>query len=299
MDGQTLRYGLTIPLIEKDYGNNAAEVLKTCSLVAEYAEEHTPDQVKEFQKRVEINPQVWSRLIALHRDQRLKKHIEHLPPSYTALYAIHRLKDEELETALHQGVITPKASSHSILFWLKSNRKLAGNGIPPWRCLMVFDRELDGNEFNSMRQRIDEILLEYNSRLLSESDYIPPDSSKDRRKQELISDLEEMILQLALPIYEGMTEHERHAKGIQYLPDFLDIDLSRFRAVAHFVRGREAKGSQQSYTPIYVYRIALEFQRTDSRSQRFNYKRRLRQLAENQSDLKDVIDEVLRSYMST
>ena len=48
MDDQTLRYKLEIPLIEKDYGSNAAEVLETCALVAEYAREHTPDQIKAW-----------------------------------------------------------------------------------------------------------------------------------------------------------------------------------------------------------------------------------------------------------
>ena len=79
MDDKTFRYKLLIPLTEKDYGKSAREILQTCALVAEYAQEHTPDQVKAFQERVEINPQVWLRLLALHRDERLKKHLEHLP----------------------------------------------------------------------------------------------------------------------------------------------------------------------------------------------------------------------------
>ena len=48
------------------------------------------------------------RLLALHRDERLQKYQEHLPASYTTLYAIHRMSDEEIEAAVQQGVIHPK-----------------------------------------------------------------------------------------------------------------------------------------------------------------------------------------------
>ena len=81
MDDKTFRYKLQIPLIEKDYGNSAREILQTCALVAEYAQEHTPDQIKAFQESVGINSQVWLRLLVLNRDERLKKHLEHLPAS--------------------------------------------------------------------------------------------------------------------------------------------------------------------------------------------------------------------------
>jgi hypothetical protein len=54
---------------------------------------------------------------------------------------------------------------------------------------------------------------------------------------------------------------------------------------------------RHGYTPAYVYKFALEFQKTDSRSQRFNYKRRLKDLAVKQPDLKNLIDDVLETYM--
>jgi hypothetical protein len=85
MDKNTRFYKLEIPLLEKDFGNSAREILQTCALAAQYAQEHTPDQVKAFQEKVEINPQVWLRLLALHRDERLKKHLEHLLSQFAKL----------------------------------------------------------------------------------------------------------------------------------------------------------------------------------------------------------------------
>jgi hypothetical protein len=297
MDDRALRYKLEIPLIEKDYGSNAAEVLKTCALVAEYAREHTPDQIKAFQKKVGINPQVWLRLLALHRDKRLKKHIEHLPPSYTALYAIHRMKDEEIDAAVQQGVITPTASSLRVLAWSKQNRQRAGETIPPWRCLIVFDQEVDKKDLSAMRFRINQITLEYGARFVSEIDYIQEEPAADNQKRRIIEELEKKVLELSRPFYERMTERETSNSGVQELENLLHLDVMTFGWITRPDEDIHAKAMRHRYTPAYVYKFALEFHKTDSRSQRFNYKRRLRDLAVKQSDLKELIDDVLETYM--
>jgi hypothetical protein len=298
MDDQTLRYKLTIPLLEKDYGNSAAEVLGTCALVAEYAREHTPDQIKAFQKRVEINPQVWLRLLALDRDEHLKKHLEHLPPSYTALYAIHRMKDAEIDAAIQQGVITPTASSHAILSWSKQNRQRAGETIPPWRCLIVFEQEVDKKDLSAMRFRINEITREYGARFMSEIDYIQEDPAESNERKRIIEELENKVLELAKPFYERMTEQEKNRSGAQELENLLHLDVMTVGWITRPNEDIHAKAMRHRYTPAYVYKFALEFHKTDSRSQRFNYKRRLRDLAVKQSDLKELIDEVLETYMT-
>jgi hypothetical protein len=288
---------LETPLLKGDYGRSAAEVLETCALVAEYTQEHTSDQVKAFQEKVSINSQVWLRLLALHRDERLKKHLEHLPASYTTLYAIHRMSDEEVEAAVQQGVIHPRASSHTILSWCKQNRQRSGEGIPPWRCLMVFEREVEDKEFSKLRFRINEITREYGARLVSEWDYIQPNTDKDRCKEQQIADLEEIILELAKPFHERMSEQERLQAGALKLENLLHLDVMTFGWITRPDSDIDARAMRHRYTPAYVYKFALEFQKTDSRSQRFNYKRRLKQLAEKQSELKDLIDEVLETYM--
>lgn len=297
MDDKTFRYKLLIPLMEKDYGNSAREVLQTCALATEYAQEHTPDQIKAFQERVEINPQVWLRLLALHRDERLKKYLEHLPASYTTLYAIHRMSDEEVEAAVQQGVIHPKASSLHILSWSKQNRQRSTDGVPPWRCLMVFDRKIDEREYYEIRRRINEITGEYGARLVSEWDYIQPDTAQHEYKQQKIAAIESKVLELSAPFHKRMTEQERNQAGAVELENLLHINVMTFGWITRPAEDINAKAMRHRYTPPYVYKLALEFQKAESRSQRFNYKRRLKQLAEKQPDLKVLIDEVLETYM--
>ena len=297
MDDETFLYKLRYPLIEKDYGNNAVEVLRTCALVAEYAGEHTPDQIRAFQKGVEINPQVWLRLLALHRDERLKKHLEHLPTSYTALYATHRMKDEELEAAVQQGVIHPGASSHTILNWSKEFRLTSGECVPPWRCLVVFDQAVDGADLADMQSRMNQIAQEYGAKLIGEQDYSPADLREDVIKKEWISRLEFEIRTLALPVFVRMTEDYRSRAGIEHVDDFLNNDLIAFGGILRH-DAKFHQGGVHYSSPLYVYRLALEYLKTDSRSQRFNYKRRLRDLAVKQPDLKELIGEVLETYLT-
>ena len=296
MDDKTFRSKLLIPLIEGDYGNTAREVLQTCALVAEYAREHTPHQIWELCDKSRHNPQVWGRLLALHRDERLKKHLDHLPNSYTTLYAIHRMSDEELEAAVQQGVIHPGASSHTILKWSKEFRLTSGECVPPWRCLVVFDQEVDGADLADMQARMNQIAQEYGAKLISEQDYVPVGSKDGAIKKEWISRLEFEIRTLALPVFVRMTEHDRSRAGIEHVDDFLSIDLVAFGSILRS-DAKFHQGGVHYSSPLYVYRLALEYLKTDSRSQRFNYKRRLKQLAEKQPDLKELIDEVLETYM--
>lgn len=296
MDDATLLCKLKIPLIEKDYGDTAAEVLQTCALVAKFAQEHTPDQVKSFQETVKINPQVWSRLIALHKDKRLKAHIDRLPKSYTALYAISRMKDEEVEAAVQQGIIHSDASSHSLLKWAKQNRLTAGEAVRPWRCLVVFAQDIDKKDFDIMQSRMNDVAREYGARLIGESDYVPIESASNKVNQDLICRLEIKIVELATPMFVRMTERDKVRAGVEKPEDFLTLDMMTFGSIMR-TDAKYFKSGRNSYTPVYVYRLVLEYLKTDSRSQRFNYKRRLKQLAVIQPDLRDCINDVIATYV--
>ena len=296
MDDKTFRSKLLTPLMEGDYGNTAREVLQTCALVAQYAQEHTPDQIWALLDQSRHNPQVWGRFLALHRDERLKKHLEKLPASYTALYAIHRMSDEELDAAVQQGVIHPGASSHAILKWTKEFRLTSGECVPPWRCFLVFEQALKDEEFAELQSRMNQIAQEYGAKLISEQEYAPVGSKDEATKKEWISRLEFEIRTLALPVFVRMTEHDRSRTGIEHVDDLLSNDLIAFGSILRS-DAKFHQGGIHYTSPLYVYRLALEYLKTDSRSQRFNYKRRLKQLAEKQLDLKVLIDEVLETYM--
>jgi hypothetical protein len=299
MDTQVLWRKLKIPLIEKDYGDTAAEVLQTCALVAQYADEHTPEQIKEFQKQVEINPQVWLRLIALHKDERLQAHVERLPRSYTALYAISRMSDEEIEAAVQQGIIYPQASSHSVLAWTKEFRQTSGAEVPPWKCMVLPSKVLNPADISLLTTRFNQVAEEFGCRFVDASDYIPPKKDKYADRKALLPALQQELLQLLEPKYLALSEREKHSLGISCLHDCLQLDSTAFLKL--LFPGLPAVGrlaSQRKYEKDYVLKIAQEFILTDSRSTRFNLKRRLANLKESRPELAEVIDHVVETYMT-
>jgi len=261
----------------------------------EYMRNHTPEQESEFLERVSINPQVVGRLVGIHRDERLKKYLQYLPASYTALYAVTRMTDEEIDAAVQQGVLHPRASSHSILAWSKQVRIETDNKVPPWKFFVTFDRQLSSDELVELRNRIDMITREYDAKVLNEDDLRKCSRSEQPAIQGKIRELSQKMLESLAPYYEMLSEHDRSRRELNCLEDFLVVSLHKFGTMMHIPRRGEDERS--TYRSEYVYRIALEFMKTDSRSHRYNYKRRLQQLRESCPDLRDVINEVVESYM--
>jgi len=299
MEDDSLFCGLKISLIEKDYGNTAAEVLQTCALVAQYADEHTPEQVKAFQESVQINPQVWSRLIALHKDKRLKAHEERLPRSYTALYAISRMKDEEFEAAVQQGIIYPESSSHSLLAWSKEFRQTSGAEIPPWKCMVLPSKVLNPADISLLSIRFNQVAEEFGCRFVDASDYIPPKRDKYADRKALLPALQQELLQLLEPKYVALSEQEKSSLGISCLHDCLQLDGTAFlKFLFPNLPARGRLAGKRRYEKDYVLKIAREFILTDSRSTRFNLKRRLASLKETCPELVEVIDHVVETYMA-
>lgn len=287
-------------LLKGDYGRSAEEVLRTCAQITHLTDTYPIEEVLAFREKVNLNPQVWGRFVALNRDLRLKRHLSHLPASYTALYAVSRMQDEEIEAAIQQGVIHPTASSHSILRWTKEVRQLPETGLPPWRCLVKFDRQLHKDQFLEMRSRMQGIAQEYGASLVSEADYIQSSSQSDSTKQKKIEELKQQMRGSMQTLLESLSEQQRSRYNLASVDDFFALGFKDFASLMRFeeqrMRGR-SQGNRGLHRPEYVLRIALEFLTTDSRSQRFNYKRRLQEWRERQPDLVPVIDEVLETYM--
>jgi hypothetical protein len=111
------------------FGTTTAEVLQTCFLVSAAQESWDKGTILTFLEQEDLNPKVWDKLVAIARSKNLQGlPKESLPASYTALYALVVMKEEELAAALKEDVVSARASSRSILDWTKAYR-LRGTGI--------------------------------------------------------------------------------------------------------------------------------------------------------------------------
>ncbi len=297
MDDLEFRQKVLIPLTEKDYGNSASEVLMTCVHVAEYAKQSSAQEIKELQQRVNINPQVWSRLILLSKDSRLLQNKGRLPRSYSALYAISRLTNEEFQLALDRLVIHSETSSHSVLAWTKEQRSLPESVQDRIKLYLCFTREVSTGEKDVLIGRLNDIAKEYDASIGDEDAQMSPEKKEVENLVSLKKEIEFRLIENCGHIFfNGITERERNAMGLDTVGDFAHKPLTEYKHIANVARRR--LGENTAYGEDYVIKIAYEYLKTDSRSQRFNYKRRLKQLAEKQPDLKELIGEVLETYMT-
>ena len=127
---QELADRLTAPLGSKDrFGRNGAAVLVTAGLVAAANASWDKGAIGAFQDNQKLHPKVWDKLVAIHKDQRLEPIKDLLPASYTAIYALVVMSDEEFSAAVaEEDLVTAGASSRSLLDWTKAYR-LRGTGI--------------------------------------------------------------------------------------------------------------------------------------------------------------------------
>lgn len=296
MNDLEFREKLLTPLIEKDYGNTASEVLDTCARVAEYAKQSSAQEIKELQQRVNINPQVWSRLILLSKDSRLWQNNGRLPRSYSALYAISRLTNEEFQLALDRLVIHTETSSHSVLAWTKEQRSLPESVQDRIKLYLCFTREVSTGEKDVLIGRLNDIAKEYDASIGDEDAQMSPEKKEVENLVSLKKEIEFRLIEYSGRIFfNGITERERNAMGLDTVGDFAHKSLTEYKNISNAARRR--LGEDTAYGEDYVIKIAYEYLKTRSRSQRFNYKRRLKDLAMKQPDLEVLIDEVLERYM--
>jgi hypothetical protein len=208
------------------------------------------------------------------------------------------MKDVEIDAALQKGVITSGSTSQAILSWVKEFREESAAEVPPWKCLILPSKELNPADVSRMTERFSQVAEEFGCRFVSASDYIPPKRDKFADRKALLPELQKELLQMLEPKFNALSWIEKKSLGISCLQDCLHLDGIAFYKLLFPglpLRGRGA--AERKYEKDYVLKIAQEFILTDSRSTRFNLKRRLFELRQSEPELAGTIDDVLETYM--
>jgi hypothetical protein len=209
------------------------------------------------------------------------------------------MKDQELEAAIQQGVITPSASSHWILSWVKEFRVTNADEVPPWKCLVLVPKELNPADISTMTDRFNQVAREFGCRFVTASDYISPKKDKFSDRKQKLPALQEELLKLLEPKFNALSWVDKKLIGASCLQDCLHLDsVSFLKLIFPGLPPRGRLAGKRKYEKDYVLKIAQEFILTDSRSTRFNLKRRLLELKQSSPELANFIDEVLETYMS-
>ena len=281
----------------KSYGKNAQEVIDFCALVHEAQSTWTKVEVKEFQSQSTVNSQVWGKLNAIALDERLLKHIDNLPSSYSALYALTCLTDQNLSDGFGFGIIHPGPSSRQIQRWAQEWQIRSSTNLKVRTIYLASEIELEDSECEKILEKLNEYAADEKVLLLQ----AVGNSKHYQQKQQKIVDASRKLSAIETDIehfmYLGGEEFIKHYSP-EKINSLMEGDFKSFaRALLRISRSR--KEMMRNHGIVYCYKIALEYFRTDSRSQRFNYKQRLKHVKSKYPEIAYVVNLIMEKYFSS
>ena len=281
----------------RGYGKTAPEVLGTAALIAAADSSWSHDQIQQFQTQAEMHPKVWEKLCSIARDTRLKQVPQSsLPGTYTALYALVVLSDQEWDAALQEGIVQPKASSRSLLEWTRQQR-LQEQGYRTEQVLrLIHSRELTEQEHTDLLEGLSAVASTYGVSILSGEEGSKQRGVQAEKRKSAAEDLEADLIQLLSPVFDDASTPLKEQFNLQSVTDLVNGELRTFTGflVRHY---GSTEGMWEGAGQEYCLKVALEFNRTDSRAQRFNYKKRLEKVQIENPNCSDAAAKVLTNYM--
>jgi hypothetical protein len=296
---------LTAPLGSKDrFGSNGAGVLVTAGLVAAANASWDKGTIGTFQDNQKLHPKVWDKLVAIARSENLKGLPEKsLPASYTALYALVVMSDEEFSAAVAQELLKAEnLSSRAILDWTKAYR-LRGTGIGNEVPLtLVLADDLTPQQHKDLLSALKETAGKFGAQVLEGKGGVKQSGLKADRRKALASEIEEHLMQEIAAVVSGAPEDLKTRFGIRSASDLIEGPKATFTGFFQNLVGKVKIEFWRQFGRAYLLKIARDFNFTDSRAERFQYKKRIADAVQNWESkiagFDAMADQILTTYMS-
>ena len=293
---------LTAPLGSKDrFGIDGAEVLVTAGLVAAANASWDKGTIGTFQDNQKLHPKVWDKLVAIARSENLKGLPEKsLPASYTALYGLVVMSDEEFSAAIaEEDLVTAGASSRSLLDWTKAYR-LKGTGIGKEVPLtLVLPDDLTPQQHKILLSALQETATEFGAQVLEGKGGIKQAGMKADRRKALASEIEEHLMQEIAAVVSGAPEELKTRFSIRSASDLIEGPRTTFTGFFQNLEGKVDGAFWRNHGRAYCLKIARDFNLTDSRAERFQLKDRLKKATEKWTKEIHGFEEMVLDIKST
>ena len=279
---EELAQRLTAPLGSKDrFGRNGDGVLVTAGLVAAANASWDKGTISTFQMNQDLHPKVWDKLVAIHNDQRLLPLRKDLPASYTAIYALVVMKDEELKAAEAEGIIKSRASSRSLLDWTKAYR-LKGSGIEQEMPLtLVLKEDLTAEQQQDLLSALKEVALQYGAEVREGKGGLRQAEVKAEARKAVADRIDGELKRLLGPVVLSAPEDLKQKFEVRSAADLIEGRRDAFTGFLQVLEGKVQEVFWRKYGRTYCLKIARDFNLTQSRTDRFQLKERLKKAVEN------------------
>ena len=275
------------------------DILRVCRVISTAKESLTPDEFRDLRERSPYSEKVWSKLLQIGLDDRLEGVKDHLPPLYTTIHLIHCLTDEELVLGVRDGHIHREVTQGSLNRWIRHQRFQKGSEVIPedFKTLVqvIAPPDLSEEVLERFKQELEELVSRYGFRTQYEDDH----SMVEVRQQRSQDRSQELVSVLTKDLETTWVEGEQDLKNLfslYSLEDLVLAPMSSFTGFLNRVRGNRKK-FWDVHSVDYIHKVALEYLRTTNKGQRFNYRRRLKEVAESHPNLAQKVQVILDKWM--
>ncbi len=258
------------------FGSSAAEVLDLAQQVADAHSDWDKTTIAAFQKDQDIHPKVWGKLVSIAKSKNLRSVPEEdLPASYTALYALEVMKDEELAAALKEGLVRSTSSTRSILDWTKAYR-LRGTGIEQEIPLtLVLREDLVPQDQQDLLEALKEVANKYGADLMEGKGGVKQAAIKSDLRKVLAEQIEEDLMREIGAVVANAPDDLKDKFKVQSALDLISGPRETFTGFFQVLEGKAKEVFWQKYGRAYCLKIARDFNLTESRAERYQLRQRI------------------------
>lgn len=300
MEHSELRNLLVAALSRPGYGETAEEVLSTCRLVDQADGTINPKELYDLRIEVEVSDQIWKRMCAVSENETLWSLRESLPCAFSSLYRLNLLESFKVYLGVKDGAINPKTTTRDIERIAKRERIDSRFKLSNRNIYFFSSGELGEDEFADLLEEVNKVAREFDCCFDSEDlEQVRKTDARyqlDRRMMDIHHLLRQDIegLQIVESLYDDIVDdQERNAlKSVliemsckEFVDCLMSIALSR-------------ENMMKDFGFLYCTKIVHEYWKTESRSQRYNYKRRLLEVKKKYPKLAEDVDYLFDKYVN-
>ena len=265
------------------YGKGAQQVFETSELVAAAQVHWDRVEIQWIQEDRSIHPKVWDKLVLIHKhQQRLQDLIpsKDLPSNYTALYALVVMSADEIQALVADGLLSSqnRPSSKALLDWTKTFRKGDQGVAKELPLTLVLQEVLTEQQEQDLLNAIAEVAERFGVEVRSGKGFKQAEV-KEQERSNRASQLEEDLMKALQPFWERSLLPEREKFSLASLSDLVNGSRATFTGFIIAVI-RDKKIFWKEAGKEFCLKVALDYNREESRVQRGNYKTRIKQVIE-------------------
>lgn len=285
-------------LAVRGHGKSASEVIEIAQELVQMREHFSSSEFDSLCVGTGWHSKVISKLLAIGRDRRLLPLVLQLPSSYSAIYPLTTLTDEELNLSVSEQICRPSVSSREVLDWIRMHRVEGKDFLEAIAFVGTSLLPLSPENKASLLADIQKVALLYGVKIVDAG--VPGAGSRRLRKISRETKAEKLLRMLEgdlLPVLKACPAHLLEQFGVSSSKELALGEVRTFTGLLVRLAGGTEKFWSE-YGMLYCNKIAFEFNRTDSRAQRFNYRKRLLEIKARHLSLGAHIKDLLREYIS-